>query len=218
MEHDSIPLHRRLELISLRPDAARAEIERLCREATAHSCLAVCVPGSRVDLATSFLEDSPVKVAALVGFPFGNADADVKRYEIEAALDAGAQEFDVVLDHGRIKDGDDKALLRELRDWREAAEERPLKAILELTLLHGEDLERAANLILEAELQFLVTATGCAARATTVADIIRLRELVGPDLGIKAVGAITTHADAQALVAAGANRIGAFQASSVLAP
>lgn len=207
-----IPLTRRLDLISLKPDAGRGEVESLCREAMMHGCQAVCVPGSRVALAAALLEESEVKVSALVGFPFGNADGDVKRYEIEAALDAGAQEFDVVVNLGLVRDGNDAALVRELRDLREAAEERPVKAVIELALLAGDELQRLGAAILEAEWQFLVTATGCAVRPTTPADLARVREWVGPELGVKAVGMIQTRGDAEALVAAGANRLGVFRA------
>lgn len=213
-----IPMVRRLDLISLRPDAGRSEVEGLCREAREHGCMAVCVPGSRVALAAALLEDSEVKVSALVGFPFGNADGDVKRYEIECGVDAGAQEFDLVVNLGMLKDGNHAALLRELRDGREAAEERPVKAVIELALLSDEELKRVAGVVLEAELQFLVTATGCAVRPTTPGDLLRLREAVGPELGLKAVGMIQTREDAEALVAAGANRLGVFRTGPFLPP
>lgn len=214
-----IALARRLDLICLRPDASRADYERLCAEARQHACQAVCVPGSRVELAAELLVDSPVKVAALIGFPFGTADGDAKRYEAEAAVDAGAQELEVVIHPGLLKDNADRQILRELRDLREAAEERPLKAILEFGLLTRDEARRAALLTLEAELQFLVSATGCAARPTAPEDIRFLREAVGPELGIKAVGGILNRETAQALVAAGASRIGVFSlAPFVTAP
>ena len=212
-----IALHRRLDLISLRPDASRADYEKLCSEARRAGCQALCVPGSRVELAAELLEESTVKVAALIGFPFGTADADVKRYETEAAVDAGAQEIEVVVHPGLLKDGADALVVRELRDIREAADERPVKAILELGLLTPDDIRRAGQLILDAELQFVVTATGCAARPTSVDDVRTLREAVGPDLGIKAVGGILSIDAAEALVAAGANRLGIFTVGRLLA-
>src|SRR5690606_11345997 len=98
----AVPLLRRAELIGLRPDATRADIERLCAEARARECLAVCVAGARVELAATLLEESSVKVAALVAFPFGNTETDVKRYEVEAAIEAGARGLDVGLNHGWI--------------------------------------------------------------------------------------------------------------------
>ncbi len=211
-----IPLVRRLDLICLRPDASRKDVERLCQEARQHGCLAVCVPGTRVELAAGLLEGSPVRVSAFIGFPFGTSDGDVKRYEIETAIDAGAQELEVVVNPGQIKDRQDHALIRELRDLREAAEERPVKAILELGLLTPDEVRRAAGLVREAELQFLVTATGCAPRVTSAEDLQELREVVGPELGLKAVGGIAALADALRLLDAGANRLGVYSLTPFL--
>lgn len=209
---------RRLELVVLRPDATRSELSVLCSSARRHGCHAVCVTGARVELAASLLEDSPVKVSALVGFPFGASGPDVKRFEVEAAVDAGAQEVDVVLNHGWLKDGQTAAVLRELRDVREAAEERPVKVIVESGLLTPEDLRTVTTLVGEAEVQFLVTATGCAVRAATPEEVQAVREAAGPELGIKAVGGIGDPALAAALVAAGANRLGVFSLDPFAAP
>lgn len=211
-----VPIQRRLEWIALRPNFTRAELEQLCLEAKRSECLAVCVAGSRVELAASILSDSTVKVSALVGFPFGTSDSDVKRFEVEAAVDAGAQELDVVLNHGWLKDANDAAVLRELRDLREAAEERPVKAILELGLLSPDEAGRAGLIAVEAEIQFLVTASGCSPRATTLEEVRALREAVGPDLGLKVVGGIHDLASAEAALAAGANRLGVFELAPFL--
>jgi deoxyribose-phosphate aldolase len=118
----------------LKPEAKVAQVERLCAEAREHGFFSVCVNGSRVELARHCLEDTPVKVAAVVGFPLGAMNSDTKRFETEAAVDEGAQEIDLVLNIGRLKDGDDKYVLRELRDVVEAAEERTVKVILETCL------------------------------------------------------------------------------------
>jgi deoxyribose-phosphate aldolase len=107
----------------LKADATAKDIEQLCAEAREFGFYSVCVNGCRVDQARTLLEDSPIKVAAVVGFPLGAMDADAKRFETEAAIDAGAQEIDVVINIGRLKDGNHKYVLRELRDVVEAAEE-----------------------------------------------------------------------------------------------
>ena len=212
-----VPFLRRLDLIVLRPDATRADLQRWCGEVIAHPCQALCVPGSRVAQAAVLLEEANTRVSALVGFPFGSSETDVKRLEIECGLEAGAGEFDVVINHGWLHDGNDAAVLRELRDLREAAEERPIKAILELGLLSPEEIRRAGQLVQDAEWQFIVTATGCAARPTTAEDLHALREATGPDMGLKAVGGITSLAFAQTLIAAGANRLGVFQLAPFVA-
>ena len=90
----------------LKPDATRAQIETLCAEAAEHNFVTVCVNGSRVELAYSLLEECDVQVATVVGFPLGAMEADVKRYETEAAIDAGAGEIDMVMNVGRFLDGD----------------------------------------------------------------------------------------------------------------
>jgi deoxyribose-phosphate aldolase len=120
-----------LEHTLLRADATVREIETLCAEARQYRFHCVCVNGSRVELAYALLQESGVKVTTTVGFPLGAADPDAKRYETEVAIDKGAQEIDVVMNIGLFKDGEDASVLRELRDIVEAADERPVKDIIE---------------------------------------------------------------------------------------
>ena len=132
----------------LRADAVAKDIERLCAEAREHRFYAVCVNGSWVVQARHLLDGSAVKVATVVGFPLGAMDSDTKRFETEAAIDNGAQEIDVVINLGRLKDGNYDYVLRELRDVAEAADERPVKVILETGLLTHEEKIRACRLVL----------------------------------------------------------------------
>ena len=205
-----IPLNRRIVWVALRPDATRAELETSFREARSFGCQVVAVTGARVEVAVASLAESPVKVAALVGFPFGASDSDAKRYEAEVAVDAGAQEIQCVANMGWLREGQMKPLVRELRDVREAADERPVTAIFEWGMLDADAKRRAVQATLEAEIQFLATGTGCAARKATPDEIEELREWAGPELGLTAVGGVQTVSDALALVAAGANRVGVF--------
>ncbi|MBP7826935.1 MAG: deoxyribose-phosphate aldolase [Verrucomicrobia bacterium] len=192
----------------LKPDATRAQIETLCAEARTHHFGAVCVNGTHVPLARHALEDSGVKVAAVVGFPLGAMSSDAKRYETEAAVDDGAQEIDLVLNLGRLKDGDDAFVLRELRDVVEAADERPVKVILETCLLTEAEKIRACRLVVESGAHFVKTSTGFSSGGATAADVQLMRATVGPDFGIKASGGIRDAATAQAMIAAGATRLG----------
>ncbi len=192
----------------LHPEATAKDIERLCAEAREHLFHAVCVNGSRVELARHCLEASPVKVVSVVGFPLGAMDADAKRFEAEAAIDAGAQEIDVVLNLGRLKDGNDRSVLRELRDVVEAADGLPVKVILEACLLSRDEKLRACSLILESGARFVRTSTGLAAGGATVEDVRLFREVVGPQFGVQAAGGIRDAATARAMIEAGANRIG----------
>ena len=192
----------------LRPDATAKDIERLCAEAREHRLYAVCVNGSRVELARHCLEETTVKVATVVGFPLGAMDTDAKRFETEAAIDAGAQEIDMVLNVGRLKDGDDRFVFRELRDVVEAADGLPVKVIIEACLLTRDEKLRACSLILESGARFVKTSTGFAAGGATIEDVKLLRAAVGPKLGVKAAGGIRDAATARAMIEAGANRIG----------
>ena len=201
-------LARYIDHTLLKADAVAADIEQLCREAKDHNFYAVCVNGSWVELARHCLEDTDVKVASVVGFPLGAMETDVKRFETEAAIDAGAHEIDMVINVGRLKDGDDKYILRELRDIVEAADERPVKVILETCLLTDEQKIRACRLVVEAGAHFVKTSTGFSKSGATLEDVKLLREEVGKDLGVKASGGIRDAVTALAMIEAGATRLG----------
>ena len=183
----------------LRAAATARDIEQLCAEARQHGFWSVCVNGSRVDLACHLLDNSDVKVAM---------SGDAKRLEIEAAIDDGAHEIDVVINIGRLKDGDDKYVLRELRDLVEAADERPVKVILETCLLTREEKIRACRLAVESGAHFVKTSTGFGTGGATVEDVQLMRETVGPEFGVKASGGIRDTQTALAMIAAGATRLG----------
>jgi deoxyribose-phosphate aldolase len=199
----------RLEHILARPDATRRDLEQLCAAARAQGAHGVCVCGSQVELARALLEDTEVKVTGLVGFPLGAADADAKRYETEVAIDHGAQEIETALSIGRLKDGDHRSVLRELRDIAEAADERPVKVILEMSLLTAEEVRHACELALESGVHCVCTGTGLRS-APTVQDVQRLRAAVGEKFGVKAAG-LSDAQTALALIEAGATRIGAAE-------
>jgi deoxyribose-phosphate aldolase len=192
----------------LKPDASKAQIERLCAEAREHNFFSVCVNGAWVAAARHFLDGSDVKVASVVGFPLGAMAADVKRYETEVAVDDGAHEIDMVLNIARLKAGDDKYVFREIVDVVEAADERTVKVILETCLLTDEEKVRACQLVVESGAQFVKTSTGFSPAGATIADVKLMRETVGPKFGVKASGGIRDVQTALAMIAAGATRLG----------
>jgi len=192
----------------LKPEATAADIEKLCREAMEHRFWSVCVNGSRVAQAYALVENSGVKVACTVGFPLGAMTTDAKRLEVEAAIDDGAQEIDVVLNIGRLKDGDAAYVLRELRDLVEAADERTVKVILETCLLTREEKIRACGLVVESGAHFVKTSTGFSTGGATTHDIQLMRECVGEKFGVKASGGIRDATVAQGMIQAGATRLG----------
>jgi len=135
-------------------------------------------------------------------------DGDAKRYETEVAIDLGAQEIDLVLNIGRLKDGDDRAVFREIRDVVEAAQGVWVKVILETCLLSEEEKIRACSLSVEAGARFVKTSTGFGSGGATVEDVRLMRQAVGSAFGVKASGGIRDTATALAMLEAGANRLG----------
>ncbi len=207
----------KIEHTCLRADATRSDIERLCEEARQHGFHGVCVNGSRIVDARHWLEESPVQVVAVVGFPLGAMEMDAKRYETEVAVDNGAQEIDLVMNIGWLKDGNPSAVLRELRDVVEASDERPVKVILEAPLLTTEEKILACKLAIDSGARFVKTCTGFGAGKATVEDVRLLRETVGGQLGVKAAGGIRDWETAIRMIEAGATRIGASASVSLVA-
>jgi deoxyribose-phosphate aldolase len=191
-----------------RADATVQGIEKLCAEAREYKFHSVSVNGSWVVAARHFLDGSDVKVGCAVSFPLGAMSGDVKRFETEAAIDDGAQEIDVVLNLGRLKAGDDKYVFRELCDVVEAADEWPVKVILETCLLNDEEKVRACKLVVESGAHFVKTSTGFSTSGATVEDVKLMRETVGPKFGVKASGGIRDTQTALAMIEAGATRLG----------
>jgi deoxyribose-phosphate aldolase len=214
---DSSNLAKFIDHTLLKADATAADIEKLCDEARRHQFYAVCVNGSRVELARSRLDNIDVKVASVVGFPLGAMETDVKRFETEAAVDAGAHEIDVVLNIARLKEKDDKYVLRELRDVVEAADERVVKVIMETALLSRDEKVRACALILDSGAHFVKTSTGFSTGGATIEDVKLLRASVDPSFGVKASGGIRDRATALAMIEAGATRLGTSNGVAIVA-
>lgn len=200
----------------LRAEAGRQQIEKLCAEAREFGFFGVCVNGAWVQLARHLLEDTDIKVVCVVGFPLGAMSADVKRYETEAAIDDGATEIDVVLNIGRLKDGDDKYVVRELRDVVEAAQDHPVKVIIETCLLTEEEKIRACHCVLDSGAQFVKTSTGFGNAGATIQDVQLLRRIVGPRFGVKASGGIRDAFTALSMIKSGANRLGTSSGPEII--
>ncbi len=201
-------LSRFIDHTLIRADATIRDIERLCAEAREHNFHSVSVNGSWIIAACHFLDGSDVKAGCAISIPFGAMSTDAKRFETEAAIDDGAQEIDVMLNVGRLKDGDDKYVLRELCDVVEAADEHTVKVILETCLLTDAEKVRACRLVVESGAHFVKTSTGLSTGGATVADVKLIRATVGPEFGVKASGGIRDVKTALAMIEAGATRLG----------
>ena len=198
----------------VRPESTRQDLEKLCAAARARGFHCVCVSGSRVELARTLLEDSEVQVTGLVGFPLGTADSDAKRYETEVAIDHGAQEIETVLNVGRLKDGDHRYVLRELRDIAEAADERPVKVILETSLLTSEERTLACEIALDSGVRCVCTSLLAPA---TAEEVQSLRAAAGEKFGVKAAG-LKDLQTALVLIEAGATRLGTVEGVAEISP
>lgn len=187
----------RTELVLVRPDVTRREIESLCLHAKENNFRGICINSSRVAEAFALLEDTDVKVISTIGFPSGAVDSDVKRYEAEVAIDHGAQEFELVLNLGQIKDHDEASLLHELRDIVSAAEDRPVSVLLGMKLLSRDGQVLVCDLALEAGAKFVNAGNA------DIETIKFLRETLGKKFGIKVSGEIADAQTGGALIEAG---------------
>jgi deoxyribose-phosphate aldolase len=201
----------------LRPDATRADVERLCAEAREQRFACVCVYSSWVPLCVERLRGSPVGVCTVAGFPHGAQHAEVKTFETARAIELGASEVDVVLAIGLIKSGDWAAAQSELEAVVKAATGRArIKAILETALLTREEKIVSARLAQSAGAAFVKTSTGFGKGGATVEDVALMRRVVGPGIGVKASGGVRTAEDVVKMAQAGANRVGASASVAIV--
>jgi deoxyribose-phosphate aldolase len=194
----------------LKPDAAREEIEQLCREALQFCFASVCVNPNWVPLCASVLRGSGVKVCTVIGFPFGAHLPDVKAYEARRAVEQGADEVDMVINIGALKSKDYALVEQDIRGVvQSVGKDTVVKVILETALLSRDEKIMGSSLAKAAGADFVKTSTGFAGGGATVEDVRLMRETVGPDIGVKASGGIRTPEDVKKMVEAGATRIGA---------
>jgi deoxyribose-phosphate aldolase len=193
----------------LKPEAARDQIICLCDEAASLKFATVCVNPWWIGLAASILRGTSVKVATAIGFPLGANHTTVKRFEAEEAIRLGAHELDMVMNIGALKSGDRQSVQNDIAAVAEVAHTGGaiLKVILETPLLTLEEKILSCELSLASKADFVKTATGFFGGATTD-DVSLMRGVVGDRAGVKASGGIRTAAAAQAMIEAGANRLG----------
>ncbi len=195
----------------LRPDATAADIDRLCAEARELGFAAVCVNPTWVRLCAQNLRGSNVRVASVVGFPFGASTTEVKAMEARRAIRDGAREIDMVINIGALKSGNHDLVRSDIEKVSDACHEAGAlsKVIIEAALLTDEEKVVSSHLAKVAKADFVKTSTGFGPGGATVHDVLLMRETVGPRLGIKAAGGIRSAEDVREMIAAGATRIGA---------
>lgn len=200
----------------LRPDATTAQVERYCTEAVAHGFASVCVNPVQVALVARRLAGGPVKACSVVGFPFGATPTENKVAETRRAVADGAGEIDMVIDLGALKDDRPDRVRDDIRAVKQACGDSLLKVIIETCLLEDAQKIAACRLAAEAGADFVKTSTGYGGGGATLHDVRLMRQTVGAALGVKASGGIRDGATARAMVAAGANRIGASSGVAIV--
>ena len=193
----------------LKPEATRAEVARLCDEAIAHGFASVCVNAVHAAFVAKRLEGSKVATCVVVGFPLGACGAAAKADEAARAIADGADEIDMVIDIGALREGDLDRFRADIAAVRRATAGKLLKVIIETCLLNDAQKETACRVAKELGADFVKTSTGFSTGGATVEDVALMRRVVGPDMGVKASGGVRTAETAWAMVEAGATRIGA---------
>lgn len=192
----------------LKADATETDVIRLCAEAKEYGFASVCVNSSFVPLVHKQLLGSGVKTCCVVGFPLGAMSTAAKAFESKQARADGAQEIDMVIHLGALKDGRDSYVFDDIKAVVDAADGALVKVIIEACLLTDIQKVRACELAVRAGAQFVKTSTGFGPGGAAVHDVALMRKTVGPDIGVKASGGIRTRQDALDMIHAGATRLG----------
>lgn len=194
----------------LKPEATKEQVEKLCAEAKEYTFASVCVNPTWVKTSAELLTGTPVKVCTVIGFPLGASTPETKAFETTDAINNGAGEIDMVLNVGALKSQNMDLVKRDIESVVNAAKGKAIvKVILETCLLTKEEIKVASKLSKEAGADFVKTSTGFSTGGATVEDVALMREVVGPDLGVKASGGVRSLEDVQKMIEAGATRIGA---------
>jgi deoxyribose-phosphate aldolase len=205
------PLAQYIDHTLLKPEATEAQVQQLCIEAARYGFASVCVNPRFVPLCAAELAGQLPLVCTVIGFPLGANRTAIKVAEVERGIADGAQELDMVISIGALKAGDYHAVANDIAEVVAVCHGggAACKVIIETSLLSDEEKIAASLLAAQAGADFVKTSTGFSGGGATVADIVLMRQAVGPALGVKASGGVRTRADAEALIAAGATRIGA---------
>jgi deoxyribose-phosphate aldolase len=212
-------LARAVDHTVLKAETTEDDVKALCAEARQFNTASVCVNGSRVTLAAAELAGSEVKVCSVIGFPLGAMSSQAKAAEAAQALSDGATEIDMVLNVGKLKDGDDEYVRSDIEAVRSAIGERGiLKVIIESATLTDDEIVRACEASCQAGAEFVKTSTGFHSSGGATVEAVRLmKKTVGDRAKVKASGGIRTLADARAMREAGADRLGLSGTASILA-
>ncbi|MDF2592463.1 MAG: deoxyribose-phosphate aldolase [Clostridia bacterium] len=201
----------------LKADAQGKDVEKLCKEAAEFEFASVCVNAANTKLAAELLKGTIVKVCTVVGFPLGATLPQVKAFEAQEAIKAGAGEVDMVINVGALKSGQLDIVENDIKAVVDACKNKALlKVIIETCLLTNEEKIIACQLAKKAGADFVKTSTGFSTGGATVEDIMLMRKTVGPAMGVKASGGVRDLETSLKMIEAGATRIGASASVNIV--
>ena len=201
-------LNKYIDHTVLKADTPKAKVQQIIDEAIQYDFMSVCINPTWVSFAAKKLAATDVKVCTVIGFPLGANTSTVKAFEAAEAIKNGADEVDMVINISAAKDGDWDLVESDIQAVVDASKDVTTKVIIETSLLTDEEKVKACQAAVRAGADFVKTSTGFSTAGATVADIALMRQTVGPDLGVKASGGVRSIADAQAMIEAGATRLG----------
>ncbi len=190
----------------LRQDARWEDIAKICREAVEYETASVCIPPCYVKLAKAAFPT--LRVCTVIGFPLGYSTTSIKLYETAKAVSDGADEIDMVINIGYLKNEEDAVVLKQIKAVRKAAENKILKVIVETCLLTDDEKVRVCKLVTEGGADYIKTSTGYSKAGAKLEDIALLKANIGENVKIKAAGGIRTREQMEAFLEAGCDRIG----------
>lgn len=201
-------LNKYIDHTLLKPEATNEQITKLCQEARQYDFASVCVNTCYVPLAKQLLAGSDVKVCCVVGFPLGAMDTVSKAFEAKTAVENGAQEVDMVINIGALKDKDYDYVTKDIAAVVEASKPAIVKVIIEACLLTDEEKVEACKCSMNAKAEFVKTSTGFSTHGATPEDVALMKKTVGDVCKVKAAGGVRSYNDAMKMIEAGADRLG----------
>ncbi|WP_282920522.1 deoxyribose-phosphate aldolase [Ignavigranum ruoffiae] len=210
-------LNKYIDHTLLKADAQESQITQLCQEAKQYNFMSVCVNPCWVSLASELLKDSEVKVCTVIGFPLGANTTAVKVFEASQAVKEGAEEVDMVINIAWLKDQHEDQVQKEIEAVVQAVPADVIvKVIIETSLLTAEEIQKVSKIVTASGADFIKTSTGFSTAGARVEDIQLMRQAGGPDIGIKASGGVSNREQAEAMIQAGATRIGASKGIEIV--
>ena len=200
----------------LKADTTKETVKRFFDEAIEYGFASVCINPCHVSYAADYLKDSDVKVCTVIGFPLGATTTATKAFEAKEAIANGADEIDMVMNIGALKDQNTDYVFHDIKAVVEAAQGKIVKVILETCLLTEDEIVKACQICQEAGADFVKTSTGFSTRGATIEDVKIMKATVGDSMKVKAAGGVRTYDDMVKIVEAGADRIGTSAGCSLV--